>query len=85
MSDSKRSSTWFELSVNAPLLGTIFVHVEKPGRPLIVKQIIDDQIYRLDMDGVSSIWGSIDDWRDEFRRRTIKIVYTPEARGDFGY
>ena len=55
MSDSRRTATWFELNVQAPLIGTVFVHAEKPERPLIIKQIIDGQIYRVDMNGATNI------------------------------
>ena len=78
MVDSRRSATWFELNVQAPLIGTVFIHTEKPNRPLIIKQIVDDEIYRVDIDGAVGIWGSIDDWRDEYRCRTIKVVYEPK-------
>ena len=81
MSMPRRSDTWFELSVPNPVMGTVFVHCEKKNRPLIVCKIDHNEvIYRTDMDGSVTAWGSLDDWRDEFRRRTIKVVYDPSAQ-----
>ena len=69
-----------ELRVDAPHIGTVFIHVLKPARPLMVANIIDDEIYRVDLDGGIGAWGSIDEWRDEIRHRMIEVVYDPSAR-----
>ena len=80
MTDFRRSATWFELNVPDPTVGTVFIHTEKKDRPLIVNKVGDDGIiYRTDIVGAVSIWGSLDDWRDDYRRRIIKVVYAPSS------
>lgn len=72
-----RKPTWKELRINAPHIGTVFIHSVKPTRPLIVSSIVDDEIYRVDLEGGVGAWGTVDDWRDEIRHRTIEVVYEP--------
>lgn len=78
--ESFRKPTWKELRVDAPHIGTVYIHVLNPSRPLMVANIIDDEIYRVDLDGEIGSWGSVDDWRDEIRHRTIEVVYDPSTR-----
>lgn len=75
--DRNRRPTWIEFRVKPPVVGTVFIHTTKPEKPCIVQRIADEEIYRTDFDGRVGIWGSVEDWRDEVRRRTIKIVYDP--------
>ena len=79
-SESRRSKTWFELNIPAPMKGTVFVHAEKRGRPLMITKLTDDDIiYRVDPDGEVSVWGDTVSWRDEVRRRIIEVVYDPST------
>jgi len=69
------------INLSLPSYGTVFVHVHFPQRPLIVSphHAGDDTsaIYRVDLDGVRVEWGRLEDWNDELRRGTLKIVYDP--------
>jgi len=67
--------------VSLPVPGTVFVATSCPGRPMIVLEEDENhpgEILRLDIHGTSLIWGDLKDWRDELRRGTIRVVYTPE-------
>lgn len=75
-----RKPTWIELKVSSPSIGTVFIHTTKPERPLMITNIIDDEIQRVDIDGITKPWGTLDDWRDEFRHRTIEVVYNPAGK-----
>jgi len=79
-----RKPTWIELRVSTPSVGTVFVHTTKPERPLMITGIMDDEIQRVDVDGITKPWGTIDDWREEYRRRTIKVVYEPKNHDEEG-
>lgn len=73
-----RRPTLIDLRVDTPNVGTVFIHVSKPARPLMITAVMDEELQRVDVDGVTKPWGTIDDWREEYRRRTIKVVYDPE-------
>jgi len=73
-----RKSTWIELRVPPPAAGIVFIHVARPDRPLMITDILEDEIQRVDVAGVTAPWGSIEDWRDEVRHRNIEIVYDPK-------
>lgn len=73
-----RRPTWIELRVSPPVVGTVFIHVSKPNRPLMVTNVFDEEIQRVDVDGVTKPWGTVDDWREEIRSRMIEIVYEPK-------
>lgn len=73
-----RKPTWIELKVPHPVAGMVFIHTTKPNRPLMVTAIMDDEIQRVDVDGITKPWGTLDDWREEVRHRTIEVVYDPE-------
>jgi len=75
-----RKPTWIELKVSPPVVGMVFIHTAKPERPLMVTALLDDEIQRVDMDGITKPWGTIDDWREEYRTRTIKVVYDPQSK-----
>ena len=75
--EKNRRPTWIEFYVKPPVVGTVFIHATKPEKPCIVHKIVDEEIYRTDADGKVNGWGTIDDWREEVRRRTIKVVYDP--------
>lgn len=75
-----RKPTWIELRVPLPVVGTVFIHTARPERPLMITDIMEDEIQRVDVSGVTAPWGSIDDWRDEIRCRNIEVVYDPEIR-----
>lgn len=72
-----RNRTWIDLKVTAPTIGTVFIHSSKPDRRMTVTSIVDDQIIRTDSSGESVVWGDLNDWFDEVRRRTIEIVQEP--------
>ena len=57
--------------------GTVFVHTARPDRPLMVTSVDQEEIHRVDLDGLTKCWGSVDDWREEMRSRTIEEVYHP--------
>jgi hypothetical protein len=73
-----RKPTWIELRVPPPVAGMVFIHVARPDRPLMITDILEDEIQRVDVAGVTAPWGSIEDWRDEVRHRNIEIVYDPK-------
>lgn len=78
MNPSRRSATWFELVVTPPVVGTVFVHVYHRNKPMIITEIDNEEnIHRVDMKGEVIIWGSMDDWREEYRKRMIEVVYDP--------
>jgi hypothetical protein len=78
MSFLKRTNTFFELRVDNPATGVVFVHTVKPNTPFIVCRIDENEnIYRTSINGNIEVWGNFDDWRDEIRRRTIEVVYNP--------
>lgn len=66
--------------VDLPVAGTVFIASARPFNPLIVLKEDEDHpgdICRLDIHGVRAIWGNWEDWKDELRRGTIRVVYTP--------
>lgn len=66
--------------VDLPIAGTVFICTARPFNPLIVLKEHENhpgEIYRLDIHGVRAIWGDWEDWKDELRRGTIRVVYTP--------
>lgn len=73
-----RKPTWIELRVPPPAAGIVFIHVARPDRPLMITDILEDEIQRVDVSGVTAPWGSIEDWRDEVRHRNIEVVYDPK-------
>jgi len=73
-----RKPTWIELKVPHPVAGMVFIHVTRPDRPLMITDILEDEIQRVDVAGVTAPWGSIEDWRDEVRHRNIEVVYDPK-------
>ena len=75
---TNRKPTWIELRVSPPCVGTVFVHTSKPDKPLMVTDVDEEEIQRVDVDGITKPWGTIEDWRDEYRRRTIKVIYDPQ-------
>ena len=78
MSFFKRSNTFFELRVDNPTTGVVFIHTVKPNAPFIVSKIDENEnIYRAAADGSVEVWGTIEDWRDEIRHRHIEVVYNP--------
>ncbi len=78
MSLLKRTNAIFELRVDDPKVGMVFVHTQKRNSPLIVSKIDErENIYRTSINGSFDVWGSFEDWRDEIRNRTIEIVYNP--------
>jgi hypothetical protein len=72
-----RKPTWIELKVQPPVVGMVFVHVARPDRPLMITEVLEDEIQRVDVGGITAPWGSIDDWRDEVRHRRIEVIYDP--------
>jgi hypothetical protein len=75
-----RKPTWIDLRVSSPVVGMVFVHVTRPDRPLMITEVLEDEIQRVDVVGITAPWGSIDDWRDEVRHRTIEVVYNPTGK-----
>lgn len=65
-----------------PRPGTVFIHTGCPDSPCIVQEIVVGpfEIIRLDIRGMSTAWGSIEDWHDELRRGSIRVVYSPKRR-----
>jgi hypothetical protein len=78
MSLIKRSNTIFELRVDNPTPGVVFIHTVKPNTPYIISRIDENEnIYRTSINGNIEVWGNFDDWRDDIRRRNIEVVYNP--------
>jgi hypothetical protein len=73
-----RKPTWIELKVQPPVVGMVFIHVSRPHRPLVVTNIFEEEIQRVDVDGITKPWGTLSDWRDEIRSRMIEVVYEPK-------
>ena len=85
MNSPRRSATWFELVVTPPVAGTVFVHVLLRNKPMIISKIDEEEnIYRVDMNGTTDVWGSMDDWREEYRKRMIEVVYDPSKFANLG-
>lgn len=72
-----RKPMWIDLRVSSPVVGMVFIHSLKPDRPLMITEVMEDEIQRVDVSGVTAPWGSIEDWRDEVRHRRIEVVYDP--------
>lgn len=65
-----------------PSPGTVFIHTSNPWRPLIVVKEDSNfpgQLIRLDVDATIVPWGFLEEWNDEIRRGTIRIVYIPSV------
>jgi len=75
--EKHKKPTWIDTAVLPPRPGVVFVHTTRPDKHYTVFQVEQEEIYRIDSDGETKLWGTIDDWRDEVRRRTIEIVYLP--------
>jgi hypothetical protein len=43
----------------------------------MITEVLEDEIQRVDVGGITAPWGSIDDWRDEVRHRRIEVIYDP--------
>lgn len=74
--EKHKKPTWIDTVVHPPKPGVVFMHTTKPDRLYTVFRIEQEEIYRIDSDGETKLWGTIDDWRDEIRRRTIEVIYS---------
>jgi hypothetical protein len=75
--ESNRKPTLIDFRIKLPAVGTVFVHTARPDRPLMITSVDQEEIHRVDLDGLTKCWGSADDWREEMRSRTIEEVYHP--------
>jgi hypothetical protein len=75
--EKHKKTTWIDTIVLPPGPGVVFVHTARPDKRYTVFRVEQEEIYRIDSDGETKLWGTFDDWCDEVRRRTIEIVYLP--------
>lgn len=62
-----------------PVTGTVFFHGRYQDRPCMVVEppSYSEDIFRVDVDGMVTMWGTIEDWVEAIQNGDITIVWMP--------
>lgn len=68
-----------EIEALRPVVGTVFFHGRYRDRPCMVVEPVtrSSDIFRVDVDGVVTMWGEIEDWVEAIHNGSITVVWMP--------